>query len=462
MARITSPRFADICASGLVLFLAASTLLIAGVSAADFSLKETQDRDRYYSANDFWTRKYMLGDLGRARLEQEGVSFSGEIKNESVANGSGGERKGGANAGQLTFGAKFDADKLAGLPGGLIGITLVDRWGRNLNADAGIPALQLTDEAFGRDKIVRLVEFYYDQKLFNGMLEVKGGRLPVGADFFYENCDFLNLTFCGGQPGNILGGYIYNFPVSQMGGVAKMNLPSSFQFEVGIYDSNTNYLGTKPDVALLPTFAPSAPNSGVLVPVELNWRGSFNGLASVWKIGGWYDSQKAEQAVAAAGVAGVTPNFQRGEYGGYVSIFQQLVSPGSFKDAQDREHGVFTFFNLTVGDHRTSVLDYQVAWGLQKVGTFASRPEDQIGFAAGTTHVNSSIASAEAAAIPIRGVQHNEYPLEAWYGWQATPWLNLKLDLQYVINPGGFDARNSLEGAHGNAIVVGLRTVLKL
>ncbi len=403
----------------------------------------------------------MPGDLGRTRLAQEGISFFGELKNLSVANTSGGDKTGSANAGQFAFGATFDTDKLAGLHGGLFGITLVDRWGSNLNAADGIPALQLTDEVFGRGNILRLLEFYYDQKFFNDVLEVKGGRLPVGSDFFFGNCDFMNLTFCGGQPGNILGGYIYNFPVSQMAGIVKLNLPNNFQFEVGFYDSNTNYLETDPSVALLPVFAPSAPDSGVLVPVELNWKGSIGGLAGVWKIGGWYDNQNAEQALAAAGIAGVTPVFQRGEYGGYVSIFQQLTSPGSFKDAPDPKHGWFTFFNLSIGDQRTSVQDYQIAWGLQKVGTFPSRPEDQIGFAAGTTHVNSSIASAEAAAIPHLGVQHNEYPLEAWYGWQAAPWLDLRFDLQYVIDPGGYNDGNDLVTAHGNAFILGLRTVFK-
>jgi porin len=449
-----------LCRSTIALALATASFSGGGAVAADLSLDETQPPAFYTPANDLWTRQYLLGDLSRTRLKKDGIAFFGEITNESVANTSGGEKTGGTNAGQFTFGAKFDADKLAGLHGGLFGITLVDRWGRNLNDDVGIPALQLTNEVFGRGNILRLVEFYYDQKLFNDLLEVKAGRLPVGADFFYENCDFLNLTLCGGQPGNIYGGYIYNFPISQMAGVVKVNLPGGFQFATGIYDSNTNYLETKPGVALLPIFAPSAPNSGVFAPMELKWKGSINGLAGIWKIGGWYGDQKAEQASAAAGIAGATPVFQRGEYGGYVSIYQQLARPGGFKDASDPLHGLFTFLNLSIGDQRTSVLDYQAAWGLQKVGTFPSRPEDQIGFAVGTTHVNPSIASAEAAGH--LGIQHNEFPLEAWYAWQATPWLNLRFDLQYVINPGGFDDGNNLANAHGNALIVGLRTVVKM
>ncbi len=47
-------------------------------------------------------------------------------------------------------------EKLAGIHGGTVGFTLVDRFGRNLNTDADIPALQLTNEVFGRGNIPRL------------------------------------------------------------------------------------------------------------------------------------------------------------------------------------------------------------------------------------------------------------------------------------------------------------------
>jgi porin len=52
-------------------------------------------------------------------------------------------------------------------------------------------------------------------------------------------------------------------------------------------------------------------------------------------------------------------------------------------------------------------------------------------------------------------VQHNEYVTEAWYGWQTTPWLNLKLDAQYVICPGGYTAPTNR-----NAFVLGVRTTV--
>ena|SRR6516164_618251 len=85
-------------------------------------------------------------------------------------------------------------------------------------------------------------------------------------------------------------------------------------------------------------------------------------------------------------------------------------------------------------------------------GTFASRPDDEVGFAVGTTHVNSAALSPNAGG--------NEIPIEAWYGLQATGWLNLKFDVQYVINPGG-RGFNAAGVKTDDAWVLGLRTVVK-
>jgi porin len=342
--------------------------------------------------------------------------------------------------------------KLADIQGGTIGLTLVKRWGTNLNALADIPALQLTDEVFGRGNILRLTELYYSQKLFDNQLELKGGRLPVGSDFGFGKCEFINLTFCGNQPGNILGNYIWNWPVSQWAGVVHYNFAKDFQLSVGVYDANPNYLTTEdPSIYFLPGIPGSNPGSGVLVPVELKWLPS-GPLDGTWRLGGWYDNASTIDGglpgiiQVIPGVGGVPDQFlgdQRGRYGIYESILQRLTVDGP------KDLGWYTFLNTTVADHRTSFQDYQIALGFKHTGTFSWRPEDEVGFAVGTTHVNSAAFGPNAGG--------NEIPIEAWYGWQATGWMNLKFDAQYVINPGGH-GYNAAGVKTDNAFVVGMRT----
>jgi porin len=215
-------KAARVCGVGVAL----SSLLGGGAYAADLLTKAPPIP--YAAADDFWTRPYLFGDLGRTKLKEQGIDLGLTLGDEAVGNVTGGSRSTAANAGQLWFGAKFDLAKLVGIQGGTVGLTLVDRFGKNLNTEADIPALQLTNEVFGRGNILRLTQLYYSQQLFDDRLELKGGRLPVGADFFFGLCEFINLTFCGGQPGNIQGGYIFNWPVSQWAGVVHYKLAPEF------------------------------------------------------------------------------------------------------------------------------------------------------------------------------------------------------------------------------------------
>jgi len=142
-----SVKTARLCCVGVAL----SSLLSGGAYAADLYTKAQPVP--YTETDDFWTRPYLLGDLGRTRLKDAGIDLSLQLGDEAVANLTGGDNRQATQAGQLALQAKFDMAKLAGIHGGLIGVTVVDRFGYNLNSDANIPALMLTNEVYGRGNI---------------------------------------------------------------------------------------------------------------------------------------------------------------------------------------------------------------------------------------------------------------------------------------------------------------------
>ena len=127
--------------------------------------------------------------------------------------------------------------------------------------------------------------------------------------------------------------------------------------------------------------------------------------------------------------------------------------------AEDPKRGLSLFLNATLADRRTATLDEQVAAGMVYTGIFASRPRDELGIAFGQTHVNARVAEAErlqnAAGLGPVPVQTSEYVLEAFYGVQATGWLVLRPDFQYVHQPGG--VRENTDD-----IILGLKLLLKL
>jgi porin len=143
---------------------------------------------------------------------------------------------------------------------------------------------------------------------------------------------------------------------------------------------------------------------------------------------------------------------RHGQYGAYVNFLQQLTGASS-------NRGLSVFFNATYADRRTSTQDNQIAAGLLYKGPFAFRPADEVGFAVGRTHVNSRVADLETqwnqASPGSVGVQGSEYAAELFYGVHVTRWLDLRPNVQYVVQPGGL-ARNT------NDVIVGLRLSVNL
>ena len=146
-----------------------------------------------------------------------------------------------------------------------------------------------------------------------------------------------------------------------------------------------------------------------------------------------------------------------GRYGFSTVLQQQLALAPDNPDKKN--NGLNVFLLASYADRRTSITDYQIFGGIVQYGLGPWRPRDGYGIGVGTTHVNPNIANGQTLANALGSgpgfVQHNEYVTEAWYGWQTTPWLNLKLDAQYVICPGGYTAPTNR-----NAFVLGVRTTV--
>ena len=95
-------------------------------------------------------------------------------------------------------------------------------------------------EIFGRGNTIRWTQFWYDQLLFDDVVDVKLGRMGVGEDFMSFSCYFMNLSFCGSLPGNIVSTW-YNWPVSQWAARLKVNVTPQWYAQIGAYQINPAY-----------------------------------------------------------------------------------------------------------------------------------------------------------------------------------------------------------------------------
>lgn len=399
---------------------------------------------------------WLFGDwLGwRPYLSERGIDFQFGYINELAGNAQGGLRRWTDYADQIQAGVTFDLERLAGMRDARFQISYTERTGRNLVTDAGLNTLQLVQEIYGRGQTARLTEFYFDQKYFNGLVDWKVGRMGVGDDFAAFSCNFQNLTFCGSDPGNIVGYYIFNWPISQWGSRVKLDFTSSY-FQLGAYDQNQQYLGVKQ--ALLPVVFPNS--SGVLTIGEFGVLSKFaNGLLpGSYKFGAWYSTASADDVFldvegTYAAITGLPPRLDRGLYGAYINFEQQITrTPGWTPNG-----GLSVFLNAVIADRKTAVTDFQIAAGLVFKGPFSLRPKDDIAFAFGTTHVNTRLAQVQALENSLGlgpvGVQHFEYVLETYYTFVVDDGLRLRPNIQYIIDPGGISQSE-------NVLVFGLKTV---
>jgi len=379
---------------------------------------------------------WLFGDWNgeRTRLRDQGIDFQFGYTGEIAWNASGGSRSDAAYTDQYLAGVTLDLEKLVGLPAATFQATITQRTGRNLVDDADLGTLQLVQEVYGRGQTTRLTQFWFNQAWLGGLLDWKVGRMGVGEDFASFACDFQNLTFCGSDPGNIAGDYIYNWPISQWGTRLKLNLDGFGYVQAGVYDVNERYLGSSR--ALLPVWFSGS--TGALIPAEFAWQPTFgDGLQGSYKFGVWYDTSRADDVIDDANgdpfaISGLPPATHRGRYGAYIN-FEQQVS--------DR---LKLFLNAVVSDRRTSTTDRQIAAGLVYNGLFETRPEDDVGLAFGTTHVNDRVADEE-------GIEGSEYAAEIYYTYRPHAALQIRPNLQYVYRPGG-------DSANGNVFVLGLKT----
>ena len=348
----------------------------------------------------------------------------------------------------MALGTSVDFEKLLAWPGADFQFTLTKRHGANLGAAAGLGVIQQVQEVYGRGDIWRLTDLWLDQGFYGGMLDLKLGRVTVGEDFASAACDFQNLTFCGSMPGNLVGDYWYNWPVSQWGTRFRVRIGTEGYFQLGLYQNN------KSNLAKGFAFDFSGGN-GALLTGGGAWTPNWNGLAASYKLGFWYDSASTGAVLANNGetakrhAAYLT---DRGRYGFYVNLLQQVTG-----DAKSKQ-GLSLFLNFTDADRLTSDFDIQLSSGASYTGLFPARPKDVLALGFGINHLKSHTTGDPVLpgnpTSPLGSGSHNEYVFELDYQVNVIDRLTLRPNLQWISQAGG------VRGA--DVTVVGLKAVAAL
>ncbi|MEZ2774803.1 carbohydrate porin [Acinetobacter pseudolwoffii] len=387
--------------------------------------------------------QYLLGDWNgqRTELAQQGIKFEANLLTDTAYLADGGRNAGAdpLTSAQLWLGTQLDLEKLAGWNGVTVRAAMSARQGQSTSIrdlqDPSAPQMANAQGTFGRgNQDSRLSELSIEKNYKEQGLSIKAGRLGLGMDFNVMACDFASTAFCAAQMGKWQGNIWMNTPVSQWGARIKQQLNPELAVQVGVYEFNPdNGNGAKEDQGWS---LDTEHADGVTIPAEIVWtpKSLINNLPGSYRVGGMYNT--ADDPINQKDI--VTGQAEDRTFAGWLAIEQQLTSTG-----QGRQ-GLHSFANFTWHDRVTNKVDHSQQLGVKYIGLLDSQPNDILGLAVNRVHVNNRFAESRPAFNTDA-----EYNIELNYSYNATKWLMLRPNLQYVVNPG---ATNNVD----NALLLGL------
>ncbi|MCP0910929.1 MULTISPECIES: carbohydrate porin [Acinetobacter] len=387
--------------------------------------------------------QYLLGGWNgqRTELAQQGIKFEANLLTDTAYLADGGRNAGAdpLTSAQLWLGTQLDLEKLAGWNGVTVRAAMSARQGQSTSIrdlqDPSAPQMANAQGTFGRgNQDSRLSELSIEKNYKEQGLSIKAGRLGLGMDFNVMACDFASTAFCAAQMGKWQGNIWMNTPVSQWGARIKQQLNPELAVQVGVYEFNPdNGNGAKEDQGWS---LDTEHADGVTIPAEIVWtpKSLINNLPGSYRVGGMYNT--ADDPINQKDI--VTGQAEDRTFAGWLAIEQQLTSTG-----QGRQ-GLHSFANFTWHDRVTNKVDHSQQLGVKYIGLLDSQPNDILGLAVNRVHVNNRFADSRPAFNADA-----EYNIELNYSYNATKWLMLRPNLQYVVNPG---ATNNVD----NALLLGL------
>ncbi len=386
----------------------------------------------------------LTGDWGglRHELDEQGIRFTGDYSGETAYNANGGQHRSARYSQNLKLGVQFDLGKLYGWQdGGKIQLTINDRRGNSASEDLVGNRLPIQENYGGL--YTRLTELSYERSLFSPALNLKLGYMAMGNDLGGLDsgilCNFMNAGFCG-HPLNMSGGSGWtNYPNAHLGARIKYDLSPSWQLRVAAFNvdpqSNGNssrawHLGPKH-------------TTGTVVPIELVYKHA-GVLPGEYKLGYYYDSSNVQRIGSSKQVSGRS--------GHYLLVDQALWTSQA---AEGRS--LHAFGQYSASSQAASPFTRWYGAGLVLYKPFAGRPRDTVALGYGRAVPNPRSRdvlqqAAEASDNAMPNLDSGEQLIELSYGYQATPWLTLRPDVQYIIEPGAFSGEKI-----NNALVLGLQ-----
>ncbi len=404
--------------------------------------------------NMFGARSW-LTDHGIAVLFDTIEELGGNIS------GGGGPAPGGARVttgggtsldGQVGFETDVNWEKLAGITGFSTNTIIVARYG-------GLPAsymvgdtLNPSSEVYGAggNVVAHLVQFYGQETLAGGGINIQAGRIPLD-DYFDASplfCAYESNALCG-NPKNFAG-YNYTHSTYPDAGWALHFLlaPSPhYYMQSGIYFNQSNIYNYAKNFRSGWNFDTSYLN-GETFPLEIGWVPSFGPqkLPGHYKFGFIYDnSPHTDEYFSINGAPfernGLPQRVRNGATSAYFQADQMVMRNGPGPNS-----GLVILGGYSHNDPTTSLGEDQYYVGAQDGGFWPSRPLDQINLLLTYQNISGYAGKSQAIALEeglppqltiggATGIQTWAMTFEANYAIHVFRGVTFAPDFQYYIRP---------------------------
>ena len=385
--------------------------------------------------------EHLLGDWGglRSKLEESGITPRWFLITDVAGNPSGGRDQGATQASSTELSLFFDLNRIAGVKGGSVFMSMSQRWGNRLST-------QYVGNVFPEQQIYgfetfRVIDLSYQQQLLNDRVELRVGRFATTDDFLDSPYDygFLSNAFCGSPFGILLDSPGVMAYTGTWAALGKVRPTRRSHVMAAIYNGD-------PAMRLNKNHGVDLSFDGPLFAMgEVGYQ--FNGLPGDsarlgnYKFGGWYDHSTLTDFESGAR--------KRGSWG-YYGLFDQVVLPFGMRGSH-RGLGIFGSVTVATDSHVQQLPLYFTA-GVSARGLFNARPRDAISLGIATGYFSDALQRAQrnGLLVPVEGgVQDHERVVELTYRIDLRKGAYfIQPDFQYIVRPGG-------TGRISNAAVLG-------
>ena len=378
---------------------------------------------KYDYTGDLWTRRYLTGDWGgwRTKLADRGVTLSVDMLQAYRGVVDGGLDENDAYGGSADYELHVETERLGLWPGGFLTVFAESRFGKSINADAGLLLAPDTDGLFPLpEEITTLTSVTYVQFVAKWLAVVGGKLVTIDGDqnAFASgrgNTQFSNLAFVFNPA------LLRSVPYSALGGGLLFVLPE----ELGTYSITVLDALGQPDVSGFD----DAFSNGTVVAQEVRVGYHPFDLPGHFTLGGSWTSRNVavldqDPRIFLRPLLGLGPlELERsGDSWAIYTNFDQYL----FVEKDDPTQGVGLFFRFGQADERNNPIERFYSFGFGGGGIIPTRDRDTFGIGFYLLDLSDQLPRIVERRV------HGGTGFEVFYNVEALPWLHVTPDLQVV------------------------------